>query len=182
VVLPSSVRGDPDEVSTDRSYFLSTSSNDIWKLPLTGERKPEPYLQTKFAEQGWGFSPDGSWVVYRSNESGQEEIYVQGFPDRRGKWQVSAGGGSWAAWRADGKELYWASRNGTLMAANMSLQGAAVQPGKPEPLFPLANLVGSTPFAPARDGQRFLVLEPEGGEQQDPPMVVVQNWAARLRK
>jgi len=111
----------------------------------------------------------------------QSKLYVQGFPDRRGKWQVSAGGGSWAAWRADGKELYWASPNGMLMAASMSLQGAAVHPGKPEPLFQLENL-GSTPFAAARDGQRFLVLEPESGGQPDPPMVVVQNWVARLRK
>ncbi|MBL8295483.1 MAG: serine/threonine-protein kinase, partial [Bryobacterales bacterium] len=167
-------------VSPDGRHLLYTSLKDIWKLPLTGERKPEPYLQTKFAEQGWAFSPDGRWVVYQSNESGRAELYVQGFPERRGKWQVSAGGGSWAAWRADGKELYWVS-NGTLMAASVNLQGAAVQPGKPEPLFPLANF-GTTPFAPARDGQRFLVLEPDGGEQPDPPMVVVQNYAARLGK
>ncbi|MBL8295960.1 MAG: hypothetical protein JNN08_29220, partial [Bryobacterales bacterium] len=96
------------------------------------------------------------------------------------KWLISGDGGFSPAWRGDGKELYWVGRSRMLTAASMSLQGAAVQPGKPEPLFQLADRVGSARFAPARDGQRFLVLEPEGGAQQDPPMVVVQNWVARL--
>ncbi len=62
------------------------------------------------------------------------------------------------------------------MAAGMDLQASAARPGKPEPLFQHTSYF----FDAARDGQRFLVLEPERGSQPDPPMVVVQNWAARL--
>jgi Tol biopolymer transport system component len=166
-------------VSPDGKYLLYDDVNDIWKLPLTGERKPAPYLRTEHPERGAAVSPDGRWVAYESNESGSASIYVQGFPERQGKWLVSAGGGLGPpAWRADGKELYWRSSNRKLMAAAMDFQAGVVRPGKPEPLFD----VSESYFAPARDGKRFLVLEPEGGTQPNPPMVVVLNWTARLGK
>ena len=164
-------------VSPDGKYLLF-GSGDILALPLTGERKPEPYLQTKYAEFGGTFSPDGRWVAYRSDESGRQEIYIQGFPERRGKWLVSSAGGSIPHWRADGKELYWRDPDNTLMAATVELHATGVNVGRAEPLF---RMPGSY-FQPARDGRRFLVLEPEGGQQPDRPMVVVQNWAAGLPK
>lgn len=80
---------------------------DIMTLPLTGERKQEAYLKTKYRETGASFSPDGRWVAYDSDESGKHEIYVQGFPERRGKWPISGDLGNIPQWRADGKELYW---------------------------------------------------------------------------
>ena len=83
-------------------------------------------------------------------------------------------------WRADGKELYWVKRDGTVMAASIVLQVAGVQVGRAEALFRLPA-GGFNVFQPARDGKRFLVQEPEGA-QQELPMVVVQNWAARLPK
>jgi hypothetical protein len=176
LVLKGSVLVFVHGISPDGRYLFFNESSDIWKLPLMGERKPEPYLQTKYTEQYGSFSPDGRWVAYSSNESGRSEVYIQGFPERRGKWLVSADGGVHPAWRGDGKELSWRSANGVLMAASMDLQASAVRPGKPEPLFHLTSYY----FDAARDGQRFLVLEPERGSQPDPPMVVVQNWAARL--
>ena len=147
---------------------------------MTGERNAEAYLQTKYEEHGASFSPDGRWVAYHSDESGRFEIYVQGFPERRGKWPVSAEGGSFPEWRADGKELYWVGRDGTLMAASVELLAAGVRPGRPEALFrlPAAPHVS---FQPARDGRRFLVYEPEGLPQEG-PMAVVENWAGRLRR
>ena len=165
-------------VSPDGSYLLYDDPDGIWTLPLMGERKPKPYLRTKYLEGGAAFSPSGQWLAYESNESGRFEIYVQGFPERQGKWLVSADGGRFSAWRGDGKELYWVSEGRLLMAASMDLQPTLVRPGKPEVLFQMPSVY----FAPARDGQRFLVLEPVGGTQPDPPMVVVQNWASRLGK
>jgi len=64
----------------------------IFPLPLEGEKQPAPYVQTKFGEFDGTFSPDGRWVAYTSDESGRREVYIQGFPERRGKWQVSAEG------------------------------------------------------------------------------------------
>ena len=152
-------------------------------LPLTGEGKSEAY-QTKYLEYGGSFSPDGRWVAYGSDESGRSEIYVQGFPERRGKWPVSTEGGrtpAAPAWRADGKEVYWVGPDGTLMAASVELQAARVRVGRTEALFRLPTEDPFTYFQPGRDGRRFLVCEPEGAPQ-DRPMVVVENWAARLSK
>lgn len=163
-------------VSPDGRHLLYVAAGDTWKLPLTGERKPEPYLQTKYTEQFATLSPDGRWMAYASDESGRSEVYVQGFPERQGKWLVSADGGTHSAWRGDGKELYWKSLDGMLMAASMDLQTSAVRPGKPQALFQVPGEY----FDAARDGQRFLVLEPDDKPSSNSPMVVVQNWTARL--
>ena len=163
-------------VSPDGKHLLF-GRDDIFILPLEREKKPALYPQSKFREGGAMFSPDGQWVAYFSDESGK--VYIQGFPERRGKWQVSAEGGFSSQWRADGKELYRTGADGrTVMAAPMELQDGGVKAGLPEPLFraPTANNQLS------RDGKRFLVMNPEGGEQPSLPMVVVQHWAAGLGK
>ena len=159
--------------------FLLYGLVDIMKLPLTGERKPEAYLQTKFRESGASFSPDGRWVAYNSDETGAHEIYVQGFPEHRGKWPISTNSGSHPYWRADGKELYWIGRDNSLFAASMELLPEGVRFERAKELFRLPLELGV--FQPSRDGQRFLVFEPEGAPVER-PMVVVQNWASRLGK
>lgn len=79
---------------------------DLWLLPLDGERKPVPVLQTPFDEQGMRFSPDGRWVSYSSDESSRAEVYVRAFNRATGaageKWQISTVGGQYAQWRGDG--------------------------------------------------------------------------------
>ena len=168
----------PTSVSPDGKALLY-GFQDIKKLWLTGERKSEAYLETKYTEGNAVFSPDGRWVAYRSDESGRYEIYVEGYPERRGKWLVSSEGGANPQWRGDGKELYWLKPDGTVMAASMVLQAGGVQVGRAEALFRTTGERGY--FRSAKDGKRFLVAEPEDG-QQEFPMVVVENWAARLGK
>ena len=137
------------------------------------ERGPSPrHTYRRSSQKCYGaFSPDGRWVAYRSGESGRSEIYIQGFPERRGKWQISAEGGPLPRWRADGNELYWNGLDArSVMAAPVDLQAAAVRSGRPELLF-------RPSFCRIRhDGKRFLVHAPEGGEQQALPMAVVTNW------
>ena len=167
----------PTSVSPDGKVLLY-GVTDIKKLTLIGERKSEAYLETKYEEGYATFSPDGRWVAYRSDESGRPEINVEGYPERRGKWLVSAEGVN-PQWRGDGKELYFRKLDGTIMASSMVLQAAGVQVGRAETLFRITG--GNTYFRPALDGKRFLVLEPAVAEQEL-PMVVVENWAARLGK
>ena len=168
-------------VSPDGKHLLF-GWTDVLLLPLGGEKKAAPYVQTKFSEFGGPFSPDGRWVAYTSDESGRQEVYIQGFPERRGKWLVTAEGGLLPRWRADGKELYWKGLDGrTVMAAAVELQAGGVKSGRGELLF--RGFFGVyNPPQPSRDGKRFLEVIPEGGEAAGLPMVVVLNWAAGLGK
>jgi len=171
-----------NSVSADGKQLLF-GSKDIQILPLEGEKKPAPYFQTKFVESGGAFSPDGRCMAYASDESGRSEIYIQGFPERRGKWLVSA---IPPRWRGDGKELYWLGGDGrTVMAAPVELQATGMKAGRAAPLFRLASGLGSgvnLGFQVTGDGRRFLVQEAEGEDQAELPKVVLLNWAAGLGK
>src|SRR5262249_23266240 len=106
----------PSDWSSDGRFLIFRSMDpktiqDLWILPLSGDRKPTPFLQTPFQEAIARFSPDGKWVTYQSNESGHTEIYVQPFPPTGGKWQVSVNGGTISNWRGDGKELFFMGLN-----------------------------------------------------------------------
>ena len=103
---------------------------DLLVMPMMRDRTPSVVLKTPFFE-AWGvLSPDGRWVAYQSNASGRMDIYVRPFvpPGAAdatvGQWQVSTAGGIMPAWRRDGKELYYLSPAGTLMAASITVNGA----------------------------------------------------------
>src|SRR5437867_2756230 len=98
---------------------ISKTRQDLWVLPLTGDRKPFVYLQTPFEETGGKFSPDGKWVAYRSDESGRNEIYIQSFPTSGMKWQVSSKGGSSVRWRRDGRELFYLALDRKIMSVQV---------------------------------------------------------------
>jgi Tol biopolymer transport system component len=163
------------------------TQRDLWVLPVTPDGRPEagakarPYLRTRFNELGGRFSPEHSprWVAYTSDEAGRDEVYVQGYPEPRGKFQISTGGGRYPQWSPDGRELYYVSTDGKLMAAGVNLGADSPAPSAPLELFALVARVNVSPYAVAPDGKRFLVQTPAGGSQ---PLEVVVNWPALLRK
>ncbi|MEX2117622.1 MAG: protein kinase [Bacteroidota bacterium] len=91
--------------SPDGKTIAFVQNGDIWMLPLDGDRTPRPFLNTRANESTPKFSPDGRWLAYSSNESGNDEIYVVPYPRREGKFQISSGGGALPIWTRDGKEL-----------------------------------------------------------------------------
>ncbi len=159
-------------------------------LPLEGDRTPWVFLKTPFRETSGAFSPDGRWVAYMSNESGQNEIYVRPFvpPSAAGsvagaaggQWLVSAGGGIHPVWRRDGKELYYLNPAGAMMAAPITVTGSALEPGAPVVLFPTRIYGGGVElqgqgrqYDVAPDG-RFLinaVLDSAAA-----PITLIQHW------
>ena len=190
-LLRTGVNGFPDDWSPDGKWIIyqqlgQKTGIDLWLLPLNGDRKPIPYLQTSFDEQGAQFSPDGKWMTYDSNESGQRQVYIQAVPPNGSKWQISTSGGENAVWRRDGKELYYVSADLKLMTVPIKL-GASVEPGTPQPLFAVGSfrqpLIGVS-YAATRDGQRFLLSVPAGGETAAaaPPITVVTNWQSAVKK
>jgi len=152
--------------------------NDIWVLSLTGDKKEAfKYVDSEFAESYAKLSPDGRFIAYTSDESKRLEIYVQTFPMKGGKWQVSTGGGSRPIWSRDGKELYFISADQKMMAA--SVIGGAQFASVPKALFDVRMTVDSW-FDVSKDG-RFLI--PSLVEQTATvPLTVVINWQAGLKK
>jgi Tol biopolymer transport system component len=90
---------------------------DLVMVTLDQERRVQPLVQTRFAERNGEISPDGRWLAYDANDTGQFEIYVRPFPDvGRGHWQVSTGGGTRPLWSHSGQELFYLSPTGALMS------------------------------------------------------------------
>ena len=109
------------------SQLNATTNEDLFLLPLSGERKPEPFLQTNFIEAHGRFSPNGRWVAYISNETGKFEVYVQSFPAKGDKIPISTEGGGQPQWRADGRELYYYTPGRKLMAVEVGRGGLDLQ-------------------------------------------------------
>lgn len=165
-----------------RSLDVKTNL-DVWVLPLEGDRKPRPLLQTPFIEFQARFSPDGRWFAYASNETGQPEVYVQSFPQSGSKWQISAGGGVQPRWRRDGRELYFHSTTAELMAVEVAVTpDGAFKAAVPRRLFPAALATRFTDrnnWDLTPDGQRFLINATEGqAAGQGASITVVVNWLA----
>src|SRR5205823_341864 len=133
---------------------------DLWLAPVSGDGKPIPYLQTSFQESEGRFSPDGKWVSYTSNEFGRQEICVRSFPAGPNRQQVSVEGGSASAWRRDGKEIFFRSPDGNLMAVSVESGSTGLRFGKPQLLFPLPGQYDVSP-----DGRRFLLAVPQRGPE-----------------
>jgi Tol biopolymer transport system component len=153
---------------------------DVWALPLEGDRKPFPVVRTRFEERDAQFSPDGKWIAYHSNESGKHEVYVQPFRGPGERKRVSISGGAQARWRSDGRELFYLTLEGQLVAVPMAVRadGLAVQPGTAVPLFnaEVGEVLGIAlhTYIVAPDGQRFLIDRVV--EQTAAPISLILNW------
>jgi hypothetical protein len=153
---------------------------DLFALSLTN-RQTIPIAVTEHGEREGRFSPDGRWIAYDSTESGRREVWIQPFPPATSRWQVSTTGGVSPQWRRDGKELYYVRADGTLVAHEMRLSTGRPEWGTPQGLFQtLAGGGTYASYAPARDGQRFLLSLPPEPENAAPITVVV-NWTSVLR-
>ncbi|HXV64249.1 MAG TPA: protein kinase, partial [Vicinamibacteria bacterium] len=161
-------------------------SRDLWYLPLAGNAEPVPYLQTEFEEGVPALSPDGRTLAYVSDESGEFEVYLQRFPERGNKTQVSVEGGLYPRWSGAGDEIFFVTGN-TLMVAKVETRDG-LRVGAPTALFDGDDLDAvlhtgvnlRTTYDVARDGQRFVVVQDIKGETSA-PIVVVENWYEAFR-
>jgi Tol biopolymer transport system component len=151
----------PWDWSRDAKHVLVRKANELWYLSWP-ERVAKPLLQRKGTVRNAQFSPDGRWMAYASTETGSMEIYVSPFPSANGKWQVSSGGGEEPRWRQDGKELFYLSADGKMMAVAVTA-GVSFEAGSPVALFQTRRRqeIGSQDvfsYDVSGDGQRFLIL------------------------
>jgi hypothetical protein len=138
-----------------------------------------PIAVTKFNERRPRFAPNGRFIAYESDETGQREIFVQPVPPSGGKWQISVGGGAEVSWRRDGRELYYIDPAGFLVAVPVTIATGTLTSGAPVRLFEIGGaLAGNNRYEPSHDGLRFLVRETIEPAAQ--PITVMLNWQAKL--
>jgi serine/threonine protein kinase len=166
--------------SPDGSSILCTDGTRLSQLLLAGGAGLRTILDTPYGNGSFRFSPDGQYVVYVSNESGQNEIYVASFPAFAAKRKISSSGGSYPVWAKGGKEILYRAADGALTSAEIRT-GSNLVAGTPRLLFkPAGSDLG--PFGVTADGKRFLISEPvqkNEGEKSD--ITVVLNWTAGIR-
>jgi hypothetical protein len=154
---------------------LSNNGRTFQSVPLTGERKPTILYPTDFVKDEPHVSPDERWVAYGSSQSGRWEIYTAKFPSFDERRQLSKSGGVQPRWRKDGRELYYISPDGKVMAADVK-SGASLEIGAPRELFqiPFRPEPILHQYAVSGDGRRFLIAEPIGESNRE--ITVVLNW------
>jgi len=188
LVLESGTPKRPTDWSRDGRFILyesddQNSRTDLWVLPLFGDRKPQLFLQTPFAEQHARLSPDGKWIAYISDESRTPEVYVQSFPPSGGKWRVSTRGGFTPRWRSDGNELFYLAPDRQIMSVEVRGAGTTFQVSTVTALFhapvDAVSSAAANRYDVSADGQRFLINAPVENTSSEAVTVVV-NWTAGL--
>ena len=155
---------------------------DIWVLD-TQNFEAKPLLSGRFDQSYARQSPDGRWLAFVSDESGQPEIYVQSFPEAAGRMMVSSdavgGGASQPRWRSDSRELYYL-RDGAIVAVPVT-GGATFSYGTPKALFSINTTSASDDYAPGNDGQRILTNELPRTDSGKTGAGLIVNWTGLLK-
>jgi len=171
----------PDSFSPDGKTLAYMDGGDIWLLPLEGDRKPRPFLQSRFGKYGAAFSPDGRWIAHTSDESGRYEVWVRPYPGPGATLQISTDGGEEPVWSRDGREIFY--RNGQKWMVVAIETKPEFRAGTPRLMFegPYFNVPGLS-YDVAPDGKRFLMIQV--GEEEPAPkqLQVVVNWVEELKR
>jgi hypothetical protein len=183
--------GDGRFVLFCRGGMANDSDADIWVLPMNGEKKPVLFLHAAATAYEAQFSPDGRWVAYTSQESGKPQVYVVPFHAAElaanaatgiapgGRWLISSDAGNLPRWRHDGKELFYLGPGNTVMAVDVDGKGASFIVGRSQKLFVAPSSPVSVAYDVTPDGQKFVMGA--SPEEDEPPLVLMQNWMARLQ-
>jgi serine/threonine protein kinase len=183
------VRGVSTDWSRDGRYLLESRigeqrDRDLWVVPLFDEGKPYPYLQTPFNEDKARLSPDGRWVAYVSDETSRNEIYIDSFPLRRRKRQISIHGGDRPVWARGGRELFFIGSDQTMMAAEVHDRSDTFEVDVPKSLFKVqvaTSLASDNSWFDVSDDGQFLIptVIDKGNAAS---ITVVVNWPTLIRK
>ncbi len=158
--------------SRDSRYILFTVTvpnkpSELWYFDRTNN-KATPYLKSPGDVTRGQFSPDGKFVAYQSDESGQPEIYVRTFPGAEGQWLVSRGGGFTPRWRPDGKEIFFRGEQTSYRSVDVTL-GAGLEVGQQREWFNAEGAGADYDVMP--DGNRFLVRRSRPKRLPDPSLL-----------
>ncbi len=162
---------------------------DVWVFSVSDGKRIR-FAGSAFNELQGQLSPDGHWMAYVSDETGHREVYVRPYPASDGIWPISKAGGEQPRWRGDSKELFFVAGDGQITAVDVKKAVVAPKPSfeadVPVPLFESRITSGSAAIEPFQydvtaDGRRFLV-DTISDPASAPPLTVVTNWNAALKK
>jgi eukaryotic-like serine/threonine-protein kinase len=196
LILDAGGNAGPIGLSPDGRFLLygrddvpGLTQGRLWVYPMSGQSPPFPLLERGTQLDGQ-ISSDGRWVVYTSNESGRNEVYVVPFrpppqsstprsADSYGKWQISTSGGQQPRWRRDGRELFYVAADNTLMSVPVTSSGSRFEVGAAHPLF-RANLDLGFVYDVSPDGSRFIMNT--AAPETTAPITLVENWPSDFAK
>jgi Tol biopolymer transport system component len=169
--------------SHNGKFVLARKGDELWYLTYP-QGDPKPLLEGKTVENAQ-FSPDDRWTAYACNESGRMEVYVSPFPSFDTKWQISSGGGREPKWRRDGKELFYISAEGKIMAVVLG-KGPTFEAGSPVVLFQtrLRQPVSAQDrfsYDVSSNGQKFLIIT-KSEVDNAAPLSVLLDWQSSLQE
>jgi eukaryotic-like serine/threonine-protein kinase len=171
--------------SLDGRFLLYHDDSDLWVLPMTGERTPIFIASTRPEAPRGQISPDGNWVAHVSGEDGTRNIVLRSVHSPAERIRVSTTGGMEPAWRPDGKELYYLTLRGTLMAVKVKL-GKVLEVDQPRRLFdtrldtfPVFDAKGRNRYAVINDDNQFLIDQPREPASVVPITIAV-NWRGSI--
>jgi Tol biopolymer transport system component len=190
-------RRDPTSWSPDGrtlAFYVGgvTNTRDLWMLHRDGDKStPAPFVETPFEERGALFSPDGRWVAYVSNKSGQNDAYARPYPGPGGEVTISVGGGQEPVWAPSGRELFY-RHDGKLLVVRIDETASSLTVGAPTRAFddPYRLDTGGAQGGMANydispDGRRFVMVEEvrasNSGAPAAPQIQVVLNWFEELK-
>jgi len=166
-------------VYTNWTSGQKNAPSELWYRPLEESGQPTEFLNVGAIISGPELSPDGNYLAYQSSESGESQVYVIQFPEKRFRRKVSISGGKWPKWNANGDEIFYYG-NKALMAVKVDAGTDFRVIGEPKMLFTeeqlqtqfMENTHAAYDVMP--DGQHFVVVQPVGKRQSE--VIVVQNW------
>ena len=178
----------PDGNTLVFEYGAAETGRDIGLLSMDGERTWEPLFQTVADEEAPAISPDGQWIAYTSNETGERLVYVERFPDLGGKETISRGNSGHPTWSPDGRELFYISQQGRRLTVVSVEPGPTFQVGESTSLFEglYYEPRNSRTYDVSPDGQRFLRVKLPGATTTEtdavPEAILVQHWFEELQR
>ena len=187
----------PLDWTHDGRFLIFRKAQDLWALPLgaeskTRDKKPFPLIESEFNKGQAQVSPDSRWLAYTSTESGRPEVYVIPFSTEStnaavGKWAISTAGGSAPRWRGDSKELFYLTPDRMLMSVEVKTSPQGFDRGVPQALFAAQSDIPPADismhiYSISADGKRFLIRTAAGVREEQPPLTVVVNWLAAVKK